>query len=211
MCWVLPRACHLTVTQQVGMSSPSTGIIKKVCVNLRDGCWLCGKITICSFGAAGSPPEPMESFIQNNRQLNSFPAYLHSIPTSSLEDRGLTFEPQALVSASLSCCSWCGLRSLGITPLSSAEARRKGVLKTELSLLQRDREGRTKSIGCRWKLLTGWEDLPVLGTGSSLGQGFSTCFKVEPLIQLCSLPSPPSPPLQCSGNPSCSRFLVFSM
>lgn len=45
------------------------------------------KITICSFEAAGSPPEPTESFIQNHRQLNSFPAYLHSIPTSSLEDR----------------------------------------------------------------------------------------------------------------------------
>lgn len=35
---------------------------------------------------------------------------------------------------------------------------------------------------------------------SSLGWAFSTCFKVGPLIQLYSPPSPPHP-LQCLGNP----------
>ena len=94
------------------------------------------------------------------QQADEFlPSLLHSIPPSSLEDTGLTFEPQALVSASPSCCFWCGLRSLGITPLS--QQRQEGnecVLRTELSLLQRDREGRAKSVSCKWKLLTGWED-----------------------------------------------------
>ena len=209
MCWVLPRAYHLTVTQHVGMSSPSTGIIKKVCIDPRDGCWVCGKITICSFEAAGSPPEPTESFIQNNRQMNFSPAYLHSIPPSSLEDTGLTFEPQALVSASPSCCFWCGLRSLGITPLS--QQRQEGnecVLRTELSLLQRDREGRAKSVSCKWKLLTGWEDC-LYRYQEQPGRGLLHLLCGGASGPALSPPSPPSPPLQCSVNPSCSRFLVL--